>query len=49
MRYRMRDALDHIIRGTPVEVTRNGRVEAYLVPADWYRRAEEALRSLGDR
>jgi prevent-host-death family protein len=42
LRYQTREVLEHIIRGTHVEITRHGRVEAYLVPADWYREAFDA-------
>jgi prevent-host-death family protein len=46
-RIKFREALDHIMRGTPVQITRHGRVEAYLVPADWYRQAQELTAATG--
>lgn len=36
LRIHMREAIDHALRGRHVEITRHGRPEAYIVPADWY-------------
>lgn len=40
---KFRDALDHVIRGEQVEITRHGRAEAWMVSPEWYERAARAL------
>lgn len=36
IRANLREALNHVLRGTHVRITRHGMPEAYIVPADWY-------------
>jgi prevent-host-death family protein len=43
LRTHLREALDCTMRGQHVEITRHGRPEAYIVPADWHERATRAL------
>lgn len=49
LRINLREAMNAVLRGEHVEITRHGAPEAYLVPADWHTRACAAMAQMESR